>query len=424
MVSYESTLKILLLGDPEVDKSAIIRMYGYQSRTPNERLTIGVDFFVKTLVIDDKRYKLQLWDIGGEENFRFLLPTYCFGANAALLLYDITKPQTLSNIGEWVNNVRQKSGEIPIILIGIIPNENSKRQISAEEGKKIAKSKNLNVFMECNIKTGENIEKALEALTRLMLTGEENFFLEKEKKMEKKTREDNYSKSYFKLKYNRSKVRSKFIGVKRNSPKTPFMPPLHTPPPPKQLGGPVIAPQGQKSYRDQIINLLSKIERFWPLKNSRIIAVALIQGKDAILYSTDNWDISADVGRVISSWSSMNAQFIMLSGVKYSVLQCTSERLVATSIRGEGHILGTKDEDYTLILHVEPDFGSDDNDDRFPYPYIFKPPSPPDDLALTPRVQLHSSPKKKDPEEKISCQYCGMKLTKEEQFTHSCKKKP
>jgi len=66
----------------------------------------------------------------------------------------------------------------------------------------------------------------------------------------------------------------------------------------------------------------------------------------------------------------------------------------------------------------------DDDDEHFPYPYVFKPPSPPDDLSLAPRVQLRVSPKKKDTEEKIHCQYCGMKLTKEEQFTHSCKKKP
>ena len=66
----------------------------------------------------------------------------------------------------------------------------------------------------------------------------------------------------------------------------------------------------------------------------------------------------------------------------------------------------------------------DDDGDRFPYPYIFKPPEPPDDLALAPRVQLRASPKKKVPEEKIHCQFCGMKLTKEEQLTHSCKKKP
>jgi len=85
-----------------------------------------------------------------------------------------------------------------------------------------------------------------------------------------------------------------------------------------------------------------------------IIAAVVIRGKD-IVFSTDNWDISADVGRVLSSWASMNAQFIMISGVKYSILQCTSERLVATSIRGEGHIVGAKDEEHKVITYVEPD---------------------------------------------------------------------
>lgn len=90
-------------------------------------------------------------------------------------------------------------------------------------------------------------------------------------------------------------------------------------------------------------------------KDPSIIAAAVIQGTDKILYTTDNWDISPDVARVISSWNSMNAQFIMISGVKYSILQCTSERLVATSIRGEGHILGAKDDEHKLIVYLEPD---------------------------------------------------------------------
>jgi len=90
-------------------------------------------------------------------------------------------------------------------------------------------------------------------------------------------------------------------------------------------------------------------------KDPSIIAAAVVQGRDSILYSTDNWDISADVAKVISNWSSMNAQFVMISGVKYSVLQCTAERLVATSIRGEGHILGAKDEEHKLIVYLEPD---------------------------------------------------------------------
>ena len=90
-------------------------------------------------------------------------------------------------------------------------------------------------------------------------------------------------------------------------------------------------------------------------RDPSIIAAAVVQGRDTILYSTDNWDISADVSKVISSWNSMSAQFIMISGVKYSVLQCTTERLVATSIRGEGHILGAKDEEHKLLIYLEPD---------------------------------------------------------------------
>jgi len=86
-----------------------------------------------------------------------------------------------------------------------------------------------------------------------------------------------------------------------------------------------------------------------------IIAVAVIEGRNTIVYSTDNWDISEDVNRVSSAWSSQNAQFVMVSGVKYSMLQCTSERLIATSIRGEGHIVGAKDDERKILCYVEPD---------------------------------------------------------------------
>ncbi|MHA1105828.1 MAG: hypothetical protein ACTSPN_08940 [Promethearchaeota archaeon] len=89
-------------------------------------------------------------------------------------------------------------------------------------------------------------------------------------------------------------------------------------------------------------------------KDPSIIAAAVVQGRN-IIYSTDNWDISADVGKVVSSWGGMNAQFIMISGVKYSILQCTTERMVATSMKGEGHIIGAKDEEHQLLVYLEPD---------------------------------------------------------------------
>jgi hypothetical protein len=85
-----------------------------------------------------------------------------------------------------------------------------------------------------------------------------------------------------------------------------------------------------------------------------IIAACVLKGKE-IIYTTDNWDISADIDRVISSWMGQNAQFIMVSGVKYSVFQIESERLVAQSIKGEGSIIGAKDEEHKLIAYMDPD---------------------------------------------------------------------
>jgi len=85
-----------------------------------------------------------------------------------------------------------------------------------------------------------------------------------------------------------------------------------------------------------------------------IIAAAVIKGKE-VIYTTDNWDISGDVDRVVSSWTGQNAHFIMVSGVKYSVLQIETERLVAISLKGEGSICAAKDEEHKLICYLQPD---------------------------------------------------------------------
>ncbi|MEE9376645.1 MAG: hypothetical protein V3V33_01250 [Candidatus Lokiarchaeia archaeon] len=85
-----------------------------------------------------------------------------------------------------------------------------------------------------------------------------------------------------------------------------------------------------------------------------VIAAAVVKGKE-IIYTTDNWDISADIGRIVSSWIGQSAQFIMVSGVKYSVLQMETERLVAMSYKGDGSIVASKDDEHKLIVYLDPD---------------------------------------------------------------------
>lgn len=170
MVNYDYTFKILLLGDASVGKTSFTKRYCYNIFNPSERLTIGVDFHVKTVELNNKRIKLQLWDIGGEQRFRFLLPTYCLGANAAFLLYDITRPSTLDNISEWMNIVRQKGGPIPIMLVGSkLDLAQTQRQVQRDFGIQIAEKNELASFAEISSKDNLNVDDAFKVLTDLTL---------------------------------------------------------------------------------------------------------------------------------------------------------------------------------------------------------------------------------------------------------------
>lgn len=175
MANYDYTFKILLLGDASVGKTSFTKRYCYNIFNPSERLTIGVDFHVKTVELNNKRIKLQLWDIGGEQRFRFLLPTYCLGANAAFLLYDITRPNTLDNISEWMNIVRQKGGPIPIMLVGSkLDLGQSQRQVQRDYGIQIAEKNDMASFAEISAKDNLNVDDAFKVLTDLTLDRMEN----------------------------------------------------------------------------------------------------------------------------------------------------------------------------------------------------------------------------------------------------------
>ena len=403
MVSYYGIIKILILGEASVGKNSFIKRYCYKNSFIKRYC---YNFHVKTIKVNDKLLKLQLWDVGGEERFRFLLPTYCLGANGAFLLYDVTRSQTLDNIGEWTNIVRQKSGDIPIMLIGILPDEKNKRQVSAEEGVKMANSMKLSGYIECNIQTGKNIDKAFETLTRLILI-QPQFCHKCQKEF---TFEEFLNHPCYRTGDVLSTGVLNVMGIITRKLKQRFLKQAKSE---KDIGT-------MASLDFSLLNLLPF--RFG-LENSEIIAAALILGKNSIVYSTDKWVISDEFIKFLSDWNSIKAKH----GRETLLLYLKPNGNVAFDpVKLKFYIKKGKELD--AVGHIiKKDFKGireDIDDDRYPYPYVFKPPSPPDDLALAPRVQLRSSPNKKDRKEKINCQYCGMELTKEEQLTHSCQKKP
>ncbi len=167
--SYDHTFKIMLLGEPGVENTSLAQRYCLDIFSPSKRSTVGVDFYVKTIELQEKKIKLQIWDIGGEERFRFLIPTYCNGANAAIIILDITNSKSLNKISELTKILKEKESEIPIMLIGDKLDLEEFRELNREEGIRIAKKYNLSSYSEISIKTGQNIEKIFENLTEVLL---------------------------------------------------------------------------------------------------------------------------------------------------------------------------------------------------------------------------------------------------------------
>ncbi|TXT59533.1 MAG: Small GTP-binding protein [Promethearchaeota archaeon] len=158
----------MMLGDASVGKTSLTIRYISGSFLSDLKLTIGVDFYSKTTNFKGKKVKLQIWDFGGEKRFRFLLPQYCKGANAAFFLYDITNKISLEHLPDWTQLIREHAGDIPIMLIGAKVDLEEYRVISREDGIEAAKKYNLASFVELSSKTGKNVEKAFDVITEIL----------------------------------------------------------------------------------------------------------------------------------------------------------------------------------------------------------------------------------------------------------------
>ena len=158
-----------MLGDSSVSKSAIIIRYLSGYFMHDLKLTIGVDFYSKSVFFEGNDIKLNIWDFAGEERFRFLLHSYCRGANGAILLYDITNRITLDYLHDWIQIIREQAGDIPIILAGTSLDLEESRDVTHNEGLEAARKYNLGGFIEVSPKTGQNIEELFNLITRLLL---------------------------------------------------------------------------------------------------------------------------------------------------------------------------------------------------------------------------------------------------------------
>jgi len=176
-----SSVKLVLLGEAAVGKSSLVMRFVNNDFQENKEPTIGAAFLTQKCNLPTRTIKFEIWDTAGQERFASLAPMYYRNAQAALVVYDITKQTSLTKAQHWVAELqRQASPGIVIALVGnkldlavpvgegeeggdIEEDGDDARKVATKTAKAYADEEGL-LFFETSAKTGEHVAEVFTAI--------------------------------------------------------------------------------------------------------------------------------------------------------------------------------------------------------------------------------------------------------------------
>jgi len=158
--SYDHLFKLVMVGEVGVGKSSLVLRYTDDTFLDDEVGTIGADFKVKFIKVDKKNVKMQIWDTAGQEKFRTMTSSYFAGANAVIIVFDLSNKSSFDSVEKWMKEAKRfnSGNQISFLLVG------NKSDLSAVGGvqdaaRKFA-SQNDAIYCETSAKTGEKVSDA------------------------------------------------------------------------------------------------------------------------------------------------------------------------------------------------------------------------------------------------------------------------
>lgn len=158
--------KLVLLGESAVGKSSLVLRFVKGQFHEYQESTIGAAFLTQTVCLDDTTVKFEIWDTAGQERYHSLAPMYYRGAQAAIVVYDVTSVDTFNRAKSWVNELkRAASPNIVIALAGNKADLSNKRAVEFDDAQAYSEENGL-LFMETSAKSSQNVNEIFLAIAK------------------------------------------------------------------------------------------------------------------------------------------------------------------------------------------------------------------------------------------------------------------
>ncbi|XP_010328337.3 EF-hand calcium-binding domain-containing protein 4B isoform X2 [Saimiri boliviensis] len=160
--------KIVFVGNAAVGKTSFLKSFCEDRFSPGMAATVGIDYRVKTVKVDDSQVALQLWDTAGQERYRCITQQFFRKADAVIIMYDLTAKQSFLSVRRWLSSVEEAVGDqVPVLLLGNKLDNEQEREVPRGLGEQLAKENNL-IFYECSAYSGHNTKESLLHLARFL----------------------------------------------------------------------------------------------------------------------------------------------------------------------------------------------------------------------------------------------------------------
>jgi Ras-related protein Rab-11A len=158
------SIKLVVVGDSGVGKSNILSRFVQNEFNQDSKATVGVELSTKTFKVNDKVVKVHLWDTAGQERYKSITSAYYRGAKGAMIVYDITRPESFNNVDKWFNEIREYGDKNVVIMMA--GNKSDLSNLRSVDIKKAEdKSKTLGIpVMETSAFSSQNIQNAFKLL--------------------------------------------------------------------------------------------------------------------------------------------------------------------------------------------------------------------------------------------------------------------